>query len=784
MCKDSKGDLWIGTFGSLIKFDTELEEYTVLREIDGSILNIVPGVINYDEDHIMLSYSEGLALIDIDTYHLRILKDDKGNNPNHLLYGRFFKSKNGCVYILNRNGKKGGIYKYCEASNLVNDYFTGRIMSNIIATDNYLHYHGDAGVIESRNLNTDALINHRFEIEDGAYIKSIALKSGDTILVSDIYHMYEYHPESGLKKIEELSQSDVYRHESVFVDSDGDIWNGRQRDGMFVWDSMSGEVAHYDHESDPPLVYQDYIVDFIEDEDRDIWIATEQGWTIFDKSDKTTRNYLTKEIDGIGDTGARTINALAQTEMDQVWIGTANHGVFLWSKSKESVLTHIDDKRGLPSNKIYDIEVDSENNIWLATSMGLSWVNSDTHEVKNFGREFGINNSTYCLTFNKGTLYVGHRTGYYYFDIDTLLQYDRPVPQPVILGFELYDRNQDSLLYNEDGISLPHDQNFFAFSYGSINYFDPHLEQYQYRLEGIDQSWIDDRGDNKKGYTNIDHGSYTFHVRAKTSSSDWTDPASVKIRIRPAWYQTLWFKLLLGVIIGLLIWLWVRGYVKRQRRELEIDKRLAQLETMILKSQMNPHFIFNSLNSIRYLFMKDEKEQGLKYITKFARLLRTTLQLGDHALVNLEEEIELTELFIQLEQLRFDDSFTYTSNFDCDSRWREIKIPPFVIQPIVENAFWHGLLPSDKKDKNLDISVHKKSKGYEIIIEDNGVGLSAKSDHTTNEELNKGKSYGLNIIQERFDLMNKSQQFKYSIKVADSSKYDKGTAITILIQGT
>ncbi|MGK0314062.1 MAG: ligand-binding sensor domain-containing protein [Saprospiraceae bacterium] len=782
MCKDSKGDLWLGTFGALVRFDTRKESSEVIRELKGEILNIVPGVMTYDSDHIMVSYSAGLALINTESRALVIISKIDGASPNHKLYGRMYRAKNGCIYILSRGGAKRGIYKYCLTSDLVQDYRSKHYVAEIAVTDNYVHYHRRPGQVESRNLRTGKKINHTLEIENGTSIKAMHRLSGDSILVGDFYHMYYYHPNSGLSKIKKLSQDDVYRHESVFVDSDGDIWNGRQREGLFMLDGKSGEVLHYDHKSEPAIVYQDYIVNFLEDDEGDIWIATEQGWTIFDKTTMTTKNYKSKEIGAEQKVDFRTINALGQNQDGVIWIGTSTNGLIEWDKKEQKILSHINNKNGLRSNAIHDIASDKGGDLWIATGKGISWVESSSREVKNFGREFGISGATYCIDFDDQEIYAGHSKGYYHVNMDSLLNYKKSLPLPRITGFELYDQVQDTLLNASSGIRLPNDQNFFSFSYGSINYLDSYLEDYQYKLEGVDQKWNTDRGDRKKGYTNVQPGKYEFQVRVKTETKEWSRPAIVKVKVLPAWHQTLWFKLFLGLIILGIIGAIARSYINGQKRELEIDKRFAQLKTMILKSQMNPHFMFNSLNSIRYLFMKDEKEKGLKYITKFAKLLRTTLHHGDQAIVNLEEEIGFTELFIQLEQLRFDDSFTFTSDYGSDPFWKEVKIPPFVIQPIVENAFWHGLLPSKKEDKRLDLSIGKTPKGYQIIVEDNGVGLSAKSENTVDLELNKMKSYGLNIIKERFDLMNKNEKMQYYLDVGNSDKHETGAKITIEIK--
>lgn len=221
--------------------------------------------------------------------------------------------------------------------------------------------------------------------------------------------------------------------------------------------------------------------------------------------------------------------------------------------------------------------------------------------------------------------------------------------------------------------------------------------------------------------------------------------------------------------------------LEQKAKEKDYETRFAQLETMILKSQMNPHFLFNSLNSIRYLFMKDEKERGLKYITKFTKLLRNTLHSGEHVLIPLSEEIELTELYIDLEQLRFEDSnFSFAKKYQIDEKFDQVKIPPFIIQPIVENAFWHGLSGSELDHKELSIDIRKKGNKTIILIDDNGVGMSA-SKPTKDPAVNKKKSYGLNIIRDRFELLNKTQTDQYSLEINPTPLHDQGTQVAITI---
>lgn len=180
--------------------------------------------------------------------------------------------------------------------------------------------------------------------------------------------------------------------------------------------------------------------------------------------------------------------------------------------------------------------------------------------------------------------------------------------------------------------------------------------------------------------------------------------------------------------------------------------------------------------------MKDEKERGLKYITKFTKLLRNTLHSGEHVLIPLVEEMELTELYIDLEQLRFEESnFSFVKKYNLSDIAEQIKIPPFIIQPIVENAFWHGLSGSDHEHKELCIDIKSNPQETIVLINDNGVGIN-HSKPQNDPAINKKKSYGLNIIRDRFELLNKTNAEQYKLDIGPTPIHKHGTQVKISIQ--
>lgn len=779
MIMDREGILWLSNFGGVVRFDPSDNSYEVLFYNEGDFTKDGVGLFEINDSTILASVKSGFVFIDKKTRKVKTLSSTDGYGEAYYLFTRFFESSGGCLYMISAASKGTGIHKVCKEMEHVQNVSTGEYLETILATENYIHYYDKENHVASVNiLNGNKVVKYLGK-RKVYYVKSMYDLGGDTILIATTNDLFKYHPSGYLILIDPLVIDNTYRFESLLVDSDGDIWSGRQRDGIYVYDVSDDTVIHYNQRSTPRLVYQDYISSIMEDSEGDIWICTESGWTIFDKNSLSTRNYNPENIAAQFGIDLKVITDIVEAPNGYFYIADKTHGIIIWDKATESVISTIDSNDGLAVGPLYDLNLDGDL-LWISKQNGLSVIDSKTNSVRNFGPEVGVKSPIYSSSSDDyGNLYVAHDNGYFKIDKSELLDLEDQASKPVFTAFKLYETSIDSLIFTDKKITLSHNENFFTFDFGSLNYYNSKEEKYQYRLEGVDKSWIDAKGRRTKGYTDLRPGSYVFNVRVKTTG-DWSEPIKKQITIHPAWYQTWWFYagvLALVLCIGYLL---IKNYIKNKEKEIAYEKRFAQLETMILKSQMNPHFIFNSLNSIRYLFMVDKKEKGLKYITKFAKLLRTTLHHGEQALISLVDEIELTELFIQLEQLRFDDEFSFTADYGSNDGWRALQIPPFVIQPIVENAFWHGLSQSKEKEKNITIRIESRDKTWWIHILDNGVGMKA-SKSIVDTEVNKKKSYGLSIIRERFELINKTEKVQYAIQIEERKDGPTGTQVSIQI---
>lgn len=732
-------------------------------------------LMDYSDTHLLVSGPLGIHYLDKNTGNLESPKPyrkDYKSSPH--LYGRFFQSSDGCIYLFNDGGEKG-VYKSCPSYDYVDHHPTDWFVERILTTDYYLHYFERPSRIVSQDLRTKRKVSYSFNDEITHSIKAIIDLGGDTILFADFSNIYKYHPSGYLKRMEKFVIPNTHRYESLLKDSKGDLWTGRQRNGIYIWSDSGYKLL--DKESKPNIVYQDYIECIYEDQDKDIWIATEQGWTRYDRDTETTHNYPWKEISHTYDVRTKKIIDITQTVDGDIWMTDANQGILRWDKYGDSLKYSFTYGVDLPS-KGYGRMITDGNYVYTVSKTNLVVIDIVTNDVKVYGKEYGFVHD--LISIDKGSdgnLYIGSMNGYYTVDYENIVNYEEPTIAPVITDVKV---DSESRYPNKEALELDHDENFLKFSFGSINYFNPEQESYRYRLDGLDDEWIVSTGERIKEYTDIRPAKYAFEVQVKTDG-EWSESSRQEIMISPPWYDTLWARITGLLLLGLLVWLYFRYRMNREKAKSRVEKRFAELETVILKSQMNPHFLFNSLNSIRFLFLKGENKQGITYITKFAKLLRSSLHLGETPLVTLGEELDFTKLYIEMEQLRFDNKIKIVLEESNRQEWEKIPIPPYTIQPLVENASWHGLYPSENEEKILNLSLSQTENNWTVTVEDNGVGYNPSSKAKRDENTNKKKSYGLKLIKERFQLLNKTQEHTYALDIRKAERFPSGTRAEVTI---
>jgi sensor histidine kinase YesM len=286
----------------------------------------------------------------------------------------------------------------------------------------------------------------------------------------------------------------------------------------------------------------------------------------------------------------------------------------------------------------------------------------------------------------------------------------------------------------------------------------------------------------------LEPGTYTFYLKARMRGGKWTEiKNSLHIIISPAWWQTDLFKIFIALLAILLSWFIILWRVKMVRREEHArsihEKELLELEAKALRAQMNPHFIFNCMNSIKSLIQEHEEVKAINYLTTFSKLIRTIFQNSDKKDISLYDEIETCKFYLQLEAMRFDAAFTYTINIDPEMDLKSVNIPALIIQPFIENAIWHGIVPGGNGG-NIRLDVERNNDQVEIIVEDDGIGREVSRQNKSKSRLTHD-SKGVNLTQSRLELDNSLKQRNAKIEIID--KKDEcgnvlGTKVIIKIQ--
>jgi ligand-binding sensor domain-containing protein len=351
-----------------------------------------------------------------------------------------------------------------------------------------------------------------------------------------------------------------------------------------------------------------------------------------------------------------------------------------------------------------------------------------------------------------------------------------------------------------DGISLASDQDHLTFFFHALNYQDPTQEVYEYKLEGTDEAWTGPIMSRLVLFPNLAPGKYQFMVRnTNLISGKTSDPVSFAFTIRRPWYESGWFVMVviifIGVVFFLTLWIRTNGIRKREAQKRAVLSRISELETKALQAQMNPHFIFNAISSIQNYMLDNEVDDALKFLNHLSRVIRMTLEQVDKKSVTLQEKLDYLAHYVTLEQMRFDDAFSYEVMVDPSIDPENIRIPPMILQPIIENAIKHGLWPKGKGGfLHLEIIPYRASRiahraAYNedlfVVIEDNGIGRKASGEKQKQSKIPK-TSKGIKLTLERLRLFNKGEEQRYDIRIIDLVDDDGnalGTRVEVVLPG-
>ncbi len=446
---------------------------------------------------------------------------------------------------------------------------------------------------------------------------------------------------------------------------------------------------------------------------------------------------------------------------------------------------------GLPMNIVEGGIEDQENNLWFGAGDRLVRIKPKNLQIKTFDYRYGASRTPFGYgDFSispDGELYAGGRRGFLRWRPEQL--HGNPVPPTVVVtNLRALQKDIPAPTANVGKIWLSPGENSFSVEFAALNFTLPGANLYQWKLEGYDRDWSQPSKERRASYGHVSPGNYTLWVKAANSDGVWTaEPLRIEVEVQPEFWQTWWFRLLIVALLAGMAYLFVRWRVRqlkeRERLKAGFNQRLAEVEMSALRAQMNPHFIFNCLNSINRFILLNQPLVASQYLTKFARLIRLVLDNSKSEMISLEKELETLGLYIEMEAVRFEGRFQYQISVDDEIDTGSIDIPPMIIQPYVENAIWHGLLHKKGNEGLLEIDVRLQNHDLIIAVTDNGVGRAA-AQALKSKSASERKSHGMAVTAERLKLLSNLYNRDIHTRVEDLVHPDgspAGTQVTLTI---
>ncbi len=628
----------------------------------------------------------------------------------------------------------------------------------------------------------------------------------------------------------------VYGQDSGFADIkvkaigasiDGTVWFGTEGEGLayyqdsiFTWLTVKNGLCG------------NYIKDIICTRKTDVWVASLDGG--ISHLTRVKGGYNIKNYRYLTELPSNRIHALHADKSGAIWFGTESKGIGVISNGKvemvlsESQLNYQNIRairsnkngiwiatsgglyrydrstkqlsqpveEGLKSNNLYLLEFDKLSHVYLGHERGLEKLTlnetGDVIEVEYFGAADGFSGIETCqnasLCDDEGNMWFGTINGLTQYNPNNI-QTNETKPRVWLDNIDLFYEKLEANRFNYQPTSwnnlltspiFPHDQNHLTFSFTGIDLNNPTKLKYQWKLEGFDGEWRKPTQKKDAVYSNLPSGKYTLKYKSISSDGIESEVAEWPFEVLLPFWKTWWFRLLkwtiLILLIGLFVWIYVqriKARGKRERDKLEVEKELIELEQKALRLQMNPHFLFNALNSIQSLVALEKHQEARKYLQKFAKLMRLTLQNSRVDSIPLSDEITTLSNYVELEQFSMKAPFSFSITTSDEINPDNIYIPPMMLQPFVENAIKHGLPELGNKGQ-LNVTFELDQQLLICTIMDNGIGREAAIEKAKGKSKSH-ESAAIQVITDRLKMLNKG----HTGNSLDIQDLENGTAVVI-----
>lgn len=735
----------------------------LLLKIDAALLNNNPGYFFLDKnDDLWLSNSTGVFHIEPSgktTSYLKnipssqVIKDAKNN--------MWFTTNSG-VYMLPQKDER--LYLIDKNSGLNTDMVKSVVKDN----QNRLWLGLDEGRINILNLNSYQV--SKIQLPDKKRYNIIKQLVHDTIQRT-IYFAADY----GLGKVNDIygrpnidylkeTNNNMFVIKSFSVRQDQTLALALSS-GVSILTDRTDKFEFTSLNFKPGVDFfsnRAYCVFY--DRQQNLWFSNINGLSAFSDGRLYNcygNNLLTKRINDIQELNDGTIV-----------LATDGYGIIFLKNKK--IIRIITQKDGLADNICKKLFV-KDNYVWIITNNGIN-------RIALINKQLLVESFEYTnpmLADDVNNLYIDDR--YAYFATNNGLIYfsyhsansNHEAPKVLISSIV---NNKIRLRLNEAIHTLAPSNNNITFTYSAIDFQNKHIT-YRYRLKA-DANWTETKS-RRLEFSSLEPGDYAFELSAKSNNSNWSTPTRVNFSLKRHFWQTAWFIAGIFLLAGFAFYKAAVVVTKRQKnkeqQQLLLKNKILMLEQRALQAMMNPHFVFNVMNSIQHYINTKDTNSANKILTGFAKLIRKNLEICTKSFISLDEEIEYLELYLSLEKKRFGEKFQYTIQVSNAIDKEETLIPSMILQPYIENAIWHGLMPKEEGGK-LDIKIDLKGQDHLLIqIIDDGVGIDNSLKNKKGHHISKGMS----LTKERINLLNQVGVNPIQIDIRQNGV--SGTYVAILV---
>lgn len=512
--------------------------------------------------------------------------------------------------------------------------------------------------------------------------------------------------------------------------------------------------------------------------DGSLWFATyTQG--LFRRFNGEWSNI--RELGGLSLDSLR-FSSFSAVSAEELYLGTLSEGVFhVFSSGYD----HLRPEQ-MAYAEVRALRVIDASRLWMSTNKGIyQLIHQQNFEIEHLQpsqelmEEGGISQALYA---DDEILLAGTEQGMLLIDIPEVKR-QRDNPDLAITAIELFYGQIGGLEEYAKGISpythlpenlkLPYNLNFLSFRLAGLTGYEPQNLIYRYRINR-DQEWTLAGNRREAVFSNLRPGIYEFQAQVTRPGEDWGDEVlRYSFSIKPPVWQQWWFILIsIVLIVGLSYW-YFRNRLQRISQRLRLENELMEMERKALRLQMNPHFIFNALDSISSFIFKNDVQQAVRYLNNFAKLMRLTLESSMEHLHPVESEVSILKNYLELEKLRFQGKLDYEIDVSDEIDY-DVGIPPMLIQPHVENAILHGIKPKEGSGK-VSIRFYLDEELLVCEVEDDGIGRARSREI---EKRRDHRSMATEINHDRLQLLKRSLGDKVGIEIIDKAE-DSGTMVRI-----